>query len=552
MMRATASAVLTFAGYAAATVLLTWPLASALTTHLPHTTGWFVSDLYYLGWALSWQTHALLTDPTRFADGNIYGGAPLALFYGTPGFGLLPFFAPTFAATGNPTLALDLAFLASLAMTATSIHLVVVAWTRSQAAGVAAASVFLTSRAAIDLCGAIPQYTALAGIPPIAWLLARDRLTRRTTIALGALVAVQAVTDVVYVALPLVATVGIVALARLADRRSRGDGWRIVLALVVAGCALLPVYGGYVAVRWANPDLAHQTVWKGSRRLLIDFSTMLPLGNAPLSLDAIAFVPAIVGALAAVVAGRAARVSSSRAWWQAALWFAVSFAMSWALPLAVPSLRDVLASSMVRDVVRLGFVALVALCLLTGLGFGACVALIARGPAVVARGAPLLLLAIWLWSRVGQGPWPLGQYPLEAAPVPGPEASILRSGRGPVLELPMGDPDLETRSHAAAMYRSTAHWRTLLNGYSSYHPANFHRRMEIARTLPSASGLDTLRRQTGLTSIVVHADAFPRLTIGRWRDAVERGILRGVRIDFVNEDVLVATVLPGYAVGAGP
>jgi hypothetical protein len=238
-----------------------------------------VSDLYYVGWALSWQTHALMTDPAHFADGNIYGGTPLALFYGPPGFGLLPIFAPIFAATANTTLALDVAFLTSLAATATTIHLVVVAWTGSRLAGVAAASTYLTSRAAIDLCGSQPQYAALAAIPLIAWLLARDGLTPREAIWLAALLAVQALTDVVYVAVPVIATVGAFAIVRLADARTRTDGRRTATALVAAGCALLPIYAGYAAVRWANPDLAQQTVWKTPQKLWVNLSTFMAHRN---------------------------------------------------------------------------------------------------------------------------------------------------------------------------------------------------------------------------------------------------------------------------------
>ena len=103
--RRLAVVVATFAGYTAAIVALSWPLASVLATHLPHKADAFNSDLLYVGWALAWQTHALLDAPMRFADANIYSGAPLALFYGTPGFALLPLFAPIYASSGNPTLA---------------------------------------------------------------------------------------------------------------------------------------------------------------------------------------------------------------------------------------------------------------------------------------------------------------------------------------------------------------------------------------------------------------------------------------------------------------
>ena len=534
---------LAFAGYAAAIVALTWPLAASLSTHLPHTGGWFVSDLYYLGWALSWQTHALTTDPLRFADGNIYGGAPLALFYGTPGFGLLPIFAPVFAATANTTLALDVAYLASLALTATTIHLVVVAWTRSWLAGVAAAGTFLTARGTLDLCGAAPQYSALAAIPLIAWVLAREELGRRETVALAGLIALQTLTDLVYVALPLMATIGVIAVVRLARGRSRPDGRRILVALVAAGCLLLPVYAGYVAVRWANPDLGHQTVWKGERKLWMNLLTFLPAGNTPMSLDVLVFLPVVAGALAMAGTRTATRPALSRAWRQAALWFGVSFAMSWVIPVVVPGLRELLLSTMVRDITRLGFVALVGLCLLVGLGFAACAeVVVARVPTVVARVIPLVLLLAWLSTRVANAPWPVGDFPIAPAPVPGPEAAILRRGVDPVLELPIGNPDLDTESHASAMYRSTAHWRTLLNGYSSYYPQGFRERMQMAHQLPSPFGLNVLRHQTGLTSIVVHAAGLPRLNIGRWLDAIEQHRLRGVRIEYVDDDVLVLSV----------
>ncbi len=536
-------AVVAFAGYLLAVVVLTWPLAPMSSTHLPHTGGWFVSDLYYAGWALSWQTHALMTDPAHFVDGNIYGGVPLALFYGTPGFGLLPIFAPIFAATANTTLALDVTFLASLAWTATMIHLVVVAWTGSRPAGIAAASTYLTSRAAIDLCGTAPQYTALSAIPLIAWLLARDGLGRRETTALAALVVVQALTDVVYIAVPVVATIGVLACARLAHARSRADGRRIAIALVAAGCALLPIYACYAAVRFANPDLEHQTVWKTPQKLWIDMSTFMPAGNAPMSLDLFAFVPAIAGVLAMTRAG--GRAVPRRAWRQAALWFGVSFAISWVIPVLVPGLRDVLAATRIRNVVRMGFVALIGLCLLTGLGFAACAAAAtSRAPRLVARGAPLLLLLPWLWTRVAYAPWPLWGFPIAPAPVLGPEGAVLQRGIGPVLELPVGNPDLETESHAAAMYRSTAHWRTLLNGYASYYPRGFRDRVEIARQLPGAHALEILRRDTGLTTIVVHAAGIPGLTIGRWRDAIARHRLRNVHVEHDDGDVFVLTVLP--------
>jgi hypothetical protein len=53
------------------------------------------------------------------------------------------------------------------------------------------------------------------------------------------------------------------------------------------------------------------------------------------------------------------------------------------------------------------------------------------------------------------------------------------------------------------MYRSIFHWRPLLNGYNSYWPVGFPERMALAAKLPDREALAALRRETGLTNIVV-------------------------------------------------
>jgi hypothetical protein len=376
---------------------------------------------------------------------------------------------------------------------------------------------------------------------PIVGLLAADRVTVRRAWALAALIALQMTTDLVYVAGPLVLVVGIVALVRLSRRSSRTDGLRIVGALALAGVAVAPMAAGYVGVRRANPDLAQQTVWKGMRHLWMDPSTLLPALNAPLSVDLLVFVPIVAGALAIALIGTTP--ARARAWRHAALWFVVVLAISWVLPVAIPAVRDIYAAARMRDIVRLGFPGLVALCLLVGLGFASVAdAVVAYAPSRLARLTPVVLLALWLPTRVAHAPWPPGEVPVGPAPVPGREAAVLARRAGPVLELPIGNPDVDTESHAAAMYRSTAHWRTLVNGYSSYYPHGFRERMELARELPDRRALGLLRDETGLTSIVVHAAGMPQLTIGRWRAAMRRGELPGVRIEYADDDVLVVSV----------
>ena len=125
---------------------LAWPLPAHLGSHLPHTTFSADFDTLYTTWALGWETHAITTDPARILDANIYHPTPTALLYGPTAFGALPFFAPTFLATGNAVLAINLTLLVALGLTALGAHLVVTRWTGSEPAGFVAGAVFLTNR----------------------------------------------------------------------------------------------------------------------------------------------------------------------------------------------------------------------------------------------------------------------------------------------------------------------------------------------------------------------------------------------------------------------
>ncbi len=228
-------------------------------------------------------------------------------------------------------------------------------------------------------------------------------------------------------------------------------------------------------------------------------------------------------------------------WRHAGFWFCVSWLLAWVLPSQFPGFCDFVLQTVVRDFERLGLAALIALCLLTGLGFAACTAAARSGirPSLRRLVAPVFVVLV-VAGRLASVGWPFGEYPIEPAPTAGVEGAILRAGSGPVLVLPIGDPRKDSGSHATAMYRSIAHWRPLLNGYCSYYPRGFRERMDLARRLPDPNVLDTLRRDTHLTTIVVESGSFPAFTIGRWRTAIAKGTLPGVRIE--HGDVLVLAI----------
>jgi len=536
------SIALTALGYLAALTLLTWPLAAHLGTQLPRTMGYLAADTVYTGWVLAWQTHALTTAPSQFANANMYWPAPSALFYSTPGFGLLPTYAPLFLATGNPTLALNGTMLVNLALTATALHLVIRRWTGSPAAAIAAACTYLLSPLALWNSGYMQQYTALAAMPVIVSMVATGGLTWPRTLGLAALIALQGTADAFYVNGPLFLTLGLAALMMRLRPSTCRTGGRLLVALGVAAVALTPIYAGYLSVSLANPNLRQQSFWPAGLTQTVQFALrgLFPR-RGPLTIDAAVLLPVIAGLAVAAVRGE--RDGRWHLWAHSGCWFVVGLALAWLVPVWLPGFRDRVLTQIVRDPTRLGFGGAIGLCLLVGLGFAACAsALAAKVPPRFRRLVAPALLVVFLATRVAHSPPRPGRYPLAAAPRSGAEADVLRRGTGPVLELPLGAPQFRTTIHATAMYRSVDHWRPLLNGYCGYYPRGFLERMALAEQLPDRDALDRLRSTTGLTTIVVRANGFPNISFGPWVRAFADGQLPGVRIIHRDSEALVLDV----------
>jgi len=55
------------------------------------------------------------------------------------------------------------------------------------------------------------------------------------------------------------------------------------------------------------------------------------------------------------------------------------------------------------------------------------------------------------------------------------------------------------------MVNSTAHWRPMLNGYSSYRPASYYAAYAIMQRFPSPASLIALH-ELGVTHVVLHQD----------------------------------------------
>lgn len=364
--------------------------------------------------------------------------------------------------------------------------------------------------------------------------------TRAQTLLLAALLVLQCLGDAVYLGPPLLLVTAVGAVLALGPSPDTRAGIRrVAVAIALATIVVLPLYLEYALVARANPDLHHQTVW-GADEVYVNLGGVLPF-SGPLALDRMIFVPILAG-LALRTVGPPDR-RNARAWICAGTFFVVTLVVSWTLPSVIPGLRGELESLGVRAPLRAGFVGRMGICLLVGLGLASCVRAERVLPPALGRLAAVLLLVAVLASRWPYAPFALGEHPLYPAPMVGEEAELLRAGSGAVLVLPLGRRGRDQNGQAVAMYRATAHWRPLFNGYRSYYPAGFEQRMELVRRLPDPKALDALRNM-GLRTIVVYSSGLRRLVQGPWLAGIRGGQVRGVRIALQNEDVMVIDVAP--------
>jgi hypothetical protein len=533
---------------------LSWPLITHLSSRLPAFTKLtFRFDPMYVIWALSWETHTLLTAPWSLLDANIFHPTTSALLYGPTVFGALPYFAPTFALTGNPVLAINLMYLMGVTATALAVHLVTVAWTGAEVTGFVAATAFLVHAWLWNWVPSSPHYVVLFYLPVILYLAAGPMPTRRCLL-LAPLVTLQALVDPIYIASALFATLAVLAGARLLRGETRSSGARLFAVLLVSVLPLVPIYAGYARVRAANPSLLDQTYWGATQdiqfRWPVTASVYGIYGYGPADVSSFVLGTVLLGAVALLIARPTPGVRTG--WVNAAVWSAVGLILSTRVlvlfghdPFELPYFRFVTAHfptviAVLRIQARLGVGALIGIPILAGLSVDA------WGRATEALGWPSAARAVRLLLATVLGAILLREIRFEVPQFPlweGPEVNAvalrgLRNGSGPMLELPL-DPDkmdIKGPIHSShAMYRSIFHWRPLLNGYSSFYPVTFLPRMALARRLPDPDALATLVRETGLSAILVHIHELPEAERARWRDArLTRSDLRVTAADWMH------------------
>lgn len=131
------------------TAVLTFPLSlDPGTRALP-----LSADTRLFLWTLSWDVHALVTQPLRLFDGNIFHPEPRTLAYSEHLLGSAVIGAPFLLATGNPVLALNVVVLLSCVLSGLGAYML------ARQLGIGAAGAFA---AGVVFAFAPPRFTRLA------------------------------------------------------------------------------------------------------------------------------------------------------------------------------------------------------------------------------------------------------------------------------------------------------------------------------------------------------------------------------------------------------
>lgn len=503
--------------HATLVVVVTWPLATVLRTHVPGRN----PDNLLLAWALAQESRALTE---RAPAAGIFHPTPDSLYYGEVAFGALPFFLPVFRTTGNPALALNVTYLAGIVLTALGLHLVVARWTASWLAGALAAwTVLLTPWTLRGWVRAAPTYAVMPYFPLVLYLLARPRLGRTALGLLGAALVAQGLVSP-YLAAAVLAPVASVAAWRLVRPGARRDGLALAAVLLLAGAVLAWAYGGYADVWAANPRLASQSLYRGGGPPDVVRLADLDRPGFPIAVPRPCLLVILLGAFARWGRGR----RDARYWRHAVLWVALGLAFT-VMPIRLPRHAIDLPLTWAGDALealrhlraprRLGILALFGAAALTGLGLDACVRRLPLRPGWTARGARVVLALVLAAAMIASyrarlAPaskrellFTLAQATMTPGAVPDLDSRLVRmiaQWKGPVLELPIGP---GPTPHAEAMYRAIAHRQPLVNGYDGYWPADFPHRMALACRLPDPDAVAALREATGVRLVLVHTAA---------------------------------------------
>jgi hypothetical protein len=488
----------------------TWPLASA-PAHWSRVDG----DGGMNTWTLAWVAHAILTDPARIFDGNIFHPNRLTVAYSEAMLLQSLFALPVIAAGGSAVLAYNVAAIAGFALTGWAFCLLLHRWTGSWTAGYVAGS--LAGFNAFTLTNLTHMQFLHAGFIALM-LFAIDRVISRPRYRDAAVLAVGFAFQA-FASLYLMAFAVVMLLLMLAARVREWvpHAGALFARLAVAGVVAFLLLAPYLWPYWrlqqterhsrgiAESEAASWTDYAATgARLHFDTWSRRIGGSA----STYAFPGFVALALTAVALRDRKQRRDPRVWMSAAAaagCVAISFAPSWpfypAWYAVVPLFQAVRAVHRIAQVMLL-MVAVVA-------GFGAAAVARRWGASRMWPVAAAVLIILVNGEALRA---PLGLVRFDG--VPAVYDTLAQDRSAVIVEAPFPMPQ-QWFLNSRYMVNSTRHWRPMLNGYSSYRPPSYYESYEIMQAFPADASLIALHH-LGITHVVVHVKDMPRIDPARY------------------------------------
>ena len=456
-------------------------------------------DAFFSVWRLAWIAHQLRTDPVHLFDGNIFHPERGTLAYSDAI--LLPavVVAPLNWAGVNTVALYNLTLLSAFVLSALAAYLLVRHLTQSSAAGLLAGVIFAFSPYRFDHFDHLEmQFAFWIPLAVLAWHRAVARERRRDYLKVAALAAGQILSCIYYgvFLLTWLAVVTLVWFFRTPSRALKAGAAILLPPLVVLALYSVPYMQNRSRVGDRNPREISGFSAEMKDFLSAPSTNRLYGWTAGLSVDERHLFPGLVaGAL--LVVGLWPPFSRMRMAHAVGLALALQLTLGFNGFIYGPLYEWVLPFKGLRVPARADILVLLGTCVLAGFGLARILARIERARVSAAIAAAVILAAsaeyltkpnlqdvdrrVSVWY-----PW--------LATIPD----------AVVFEWPADVPwRLQQMIDVTYMYRSTLHWRPLLNGYSGYYPHSYIELLLEMRAFPYTSSLEYLRR-AGANVLVVH------------------------------------------------
>jgi hypothetical protein len=496
-------------------VLMTWPLAAGIT-HVGRTAATDADGQYSI-WNIAWVAHAIVTDPARLYDANIFFPHRTTLAYSEANLLEGTLAVPVYWATKNPWLSLNVICLFAFASAFVCAYLFLKYLWSDPFAAAAGAIMYAFCPFVFSHLSHI-QLLMTGGIPLSLLMLHRiaDAPSLARGVALGAALAAQALSCAYYgVFAGMLVGYAVLLLATTRSLWRSAAYWTSVAAgAVVSILIVLPFFIPYLRVR-AETGFGRTEVeaLQSSANLQ---SYLVSASHAHAWLLAIArhfehweepLFPGLMalgfGVAGIALAWRAAEPGRTRAREAVLVYGGAGLLAFWAsfgphaglykwlsvLPIFV----------FLRAPSRFGLIVVLTLAVFASFAIRALLARI--GPGARRAVGPLLIAAAIGDLLVA----PIRWFPAPARP--SPYAALARLPREPLAEFPFYGERVTFPLHAQYMLFSTWHWMPLVNGYSDAIPADFRADAPILQSFPSREAFLALERHR-VRYIAIHWDMF--------------------------------------------